>query len=251
MAPARETTFVERVAERLPADLRRRLLPLAQPIVRNLPGHRPHYGNLRRARPFSEHYGFDRGQPVDRHLIEGFLGRKAPLIAGDVLEIRESVYTSRFGAPGVRSHVVDIDATNSNATLVADLCVPKSLPKQAYDCAVITQTLQFLPDTEKALANLWRSLRPGASLLITVPALARIDHELPEADFWRWTPAGLRLALERSCPGAEVETEGAGNLTIALAVLYGLTVEDLRPKDLLRVEADFPVISCAVVTKPE
>ena len=33
----------------------------------------PYWGNLRRLRPFSVYYGFDRGTPVDRYYLDRFL----------------------------------------------------------------------------------------------------------------------------------------------------------------------------------
>lgn len=237
-------------ARRLSPTTRNRIRPHAAAVIRRLPGRRPRWGNLRRAKPFSAHYGFDRGTPVDRLYIERFLTRRAGSIGGDVLEVRSADYTRRFGRPGLRSHVVDIDASNPAATIVGDLCEAETLGDRAFDCAILTQTLQFLPDPGGALANLWRSLRPGGTLLVTVPCAARIDHESPESDFSRWTPAGLRHLVDRSCGGAEIEIEAGGNLTAALAVLLGLAIEDMRRDDLATDDPVFPVIACAAATKP-
>jgi hypothetical protein len=80
------------------------------PVKRNLPGRRPRWGNLRRAKPFSDCYGWDRGQPVDRMYIERFLERMSYRIRADVLEVRSPDYTRRFGAADHRSHIVDIES---------------------------------------------------------------------------------------------------------------------------------------------
>lgn len=220
------------------------------PVIRRLPGRRPRWGNLRRERPFSKHYGYDRGRPVDRRCIEDFLRRMSDRMAGDVLEVRDPGYGERFGGAGARVHVVDLDPANPRATVVADLCDPRTLPTVAYDCVLLTQTLQFLADREGALVNLWASLRPGGSLLVTVPCLARIDHELPGCDYVRYTPAGLKALLDRCCPGGVVSTEGGGNLVVALSVLLGLAEEDLRPRDMAVDDAVFPVIACGEARKP-
>src|SRR4051794_24300652 len=47
-------------AKRLPAGLRSRM-------ILNRPGRRVRWGSLRRTRPFSDCYGFDRGLPIDRY----------------------------------------------------------------------------------------------------------------------------------------------------------------------------------------
>jgi hypothetical protein len=231
-------------------DVRRRVRLLIAPARRNVPGRRPDWGNLRRAEPFSACFGFDRGQPVDRLYIERFLARMSHHIRGDVLEIRDSRYTRRYGAEGFRSHVLDIDVTNKRATIFGDLCDPGTLASAAYDCVILTQTLQYLVDPDAAIANLYTSLRFGGTMLITVPCSARIDPRAPESDYWRWTPVGLRALVERRCTRAEVEAEGGGNLVAALAVMLGCSVEDLGPQDLAADDPHFPVVSCAAITKP-
>lgn len=221
---------------------------IGTPVLSRL--RKPRWGNLRRQHPFSEWYGYDRGRPVDRLYIERFLEQWGFEIRGDVLEVRSSVYTNRFGTGVSRSHVLDIDAENLGATIVGDLCSPETLPVAAFDCAIVTQTLQFVRQPTDALSNLWRSLRPGATLLLSVPCLARIDHELPHADFWRWTPVGLRALIEDTCPAALIRIESCGNLVAAVAFLLGLAVEDLRPSDLDIQSAAFPITACARVKKP-
>jgi hypothetical protein len=234
---------------RLSAETRERIRPYAAAVIRRLPGRRPRWGNLKRAAPFSNHYGFDRGHPVDRRYIERFLERRRAQIRGDVLEVRSADYTRRYGPPDVHSHVLDIDASNPAATVIGDLCEANTLPPAAYDCAILTQTLQFLATPDTALVNLWGSLRLGGTMLITVPCAARIDHEAPDRDYWRWTPAGLRCLIERHCTAASVEIEWGGNLTAALAALLGLASEDLSDEDLTHDDPVFPLIACAAVTK--
>lgn len=220
------------------------------PVLRRLPGRRPRWGNLRRARPFSLHYGFDRGHPIDRFYIEGFLERIHDRITGDVLEVRTADYARRFGTVPLRQHVVDIDADNPEATIVGDLCDPGTLQAEAYDCVILTQTLHLLAVPDVALASLWRSLRPGGSLIVTVPCASCIIHELPTSDFWRWTPLGLQRFTERYCEGACVHSEGAGNLVTMLGTFLGLAVEDMRDADLALGDPSFPVVACVAARKP-
>jgi hypothetical protein len=234
----------------IPLNIRRQVRLMIAPVKRNIPGHRPQWGNLRRTEPFSACYGLDRGQPVDRLYIERFLERMSHRIRGDVLEVRWSEYTRRFGAPDHRSHVIDLDASNRAATIVGDLCDPRTLKPGSYDCVILTQTLQFLSDPDTAITNLYDSLRCGATMLITVPCADRIDPRAPESDFWRWTPAGLRALLTRQCEGANIEVEGGGNLVATLAYMLGCAVEDLPPGDLDGNDPRFPIVACAAVTKP-
>jgi len=171
-------------------------------------------------------------------------------ICGDVMELRAPLYTRRFGHSVTTEHVVDIDPANHGATLIADLNEIGSLPVDAYDCVIFTQTLQFLRDDGAALQNVYQSLRAGGVALITVPSLSRVDHEIPESDFWRYTPSGLQWKLEKHCAGAESSVKGHGNVLIGIAFLMGLAVEELDRDQLTVNDLSFPTIVCATVRKP-
>ena len=220
------------------------------PLARRAPGRTVRWGTLRRMRPFSAHYGWERGDPVDRHYIDAFIGAHVDAIRGDVLEVREPRYGRVPGASATQVHVVDIDTENPEATLNADLTAPGSLPASAYDCVVLTQTLQFLDDADAALSNLRLAMRPSGTLLLTVPCVSKIDHESPEADYWRWTPCGLRLVLQRAFPEARVDVEGHGNLLTSLAFLLGLAQAELTEHELAHADSTFPLVACARVDKP-
>lgn len=228
-----------------------RLRPVANRAIRNLPGRRARWGTLRRTAPFSDCYGWDRGRPIDRYYIERFLERQAAAIRGDVLEVRSPVYAPRFGGDAVRRvHVVDIDAANPAATVIADLTAVGSLPAEAYDAIVMTQTLHLVDDDEAALRNLWQALRPGGTLLFTGPCVSRIDHELPDHDQWRYTPNGLRRRLGVLLPEAAVEVEGHGNVLAGVAFLHGLAVEELSRAELDVQDPRFPLVVSAVIRRP-
>jgi SAM-dependent methyltransferase len=132
---------------------------------------------------------YDRGTPIDGYCIERFLGEHAERIHGEVLEVKDANYSRRF-SDEVRCHVVDIDPKNTEADLHADLNIPGSLPAEFSDCVILTQVVQFLAP-EQALRNIWASVAPGGTLLVTVPTLGRLDPHHQATDFWRWTPGGL------------------------------------------------------------
>ena len=99
-------------------------------------------GTLRRTRPLSDDFGYDRGNPVDRYYIERFLAQHRSHITGRVLEVKEPIYTERFGDRVTRSDVLDLDASNPRATFVADLAADDGLPADTFNCFILTQTLQ-------------------------------------------------------------------------------------------------------------
>src|SRR4051794_10245635 len=226
------------------------LKPPARWVIRHIPGRRVRWGAFRRSRPFSDWYGWDRGLPVDRFYIERFLASAREDIHGDVLEVRDAGYTLRFGGERVgRAHVVDIDAGNPSATFVADLCERGSLGSARFDCVILTQTLHLVPDHEAAIDNVWRALRPGGTLLVTVPCLSRIDHADPDGDLWRFTPRGLEMRLRERCAEGDVAVEGHGNVLAGVAFWAGLAVEEVRPSQLTEDDPFFPIVGCARVGK--
>lgn len=211
---------------------------------------RVRWGSLRRAEPVSHRWGYDRGKPVDRHLIETFVIEHRSAIRGQVLEVKDTMYTARHGTGVVSFDVVDIEADNPDTTIVADLSEPNSLPAGRFDCAVITQTLMCVPDPASALENLWQSLAPGGTLLLTAAAISRVDPDSSAIDRWRFTPGGLRLLVDRCCPGGDAEVVGLGNLVVAMAFLQGLAAQELRPDELRRNDPAYPVVTAAVVRRP-
>ncbi len=208
------------------------------------------WGNLRRTAPLSSEHALDRGLPVDRHYIAEFLTDHAVDVRGDVMEMSRSTYTDAYGGARVTSvTIVDIDRSNEQATRYCDLCEPGSLPADAFDCIVFTQTLQYLADLDTAIENLWRALRPGAVLLLTVPAASRVAPV--DGDYWRFTPAGLAVMLRDRLPAeALVTTSGRGNSFAVAAQVVAASVEDVGRPSLVANDPAYPVVAMARVVKP-
>jgi SAM-dependent methyltransferase len=223
-------------------NLGKRLVRRQRPVV---------WGNVRRRRPFSDYWGFDRGLPVDRFYIESFLARFATDVRGRVLEVRDRRYTQRFGEARVTaSDVVDIDAENQDATIFADLAAPGSLPERRFDCIIVTHTLQYVDEPAAALGNLWAAAVPGGTILLTVPCLQRIDPDAPAVDRWRFTPTGLEHLVRGEGAGGDLDVAGYGNLLSSTAFLLGLSADELRPNELEHNDPDFPLVACARVRRP-
>jgi hypothetical protein len=135
------------------------------------------FGDLRRLQPITKNFGYDRGKPLDRRYIEDFLSRNAEDIKGRVLEVADNAYTIQFGGTRVtQSDILHANANNPRATVVGDLAEGDNFPLQAFDCIVLTQTLHFIFDMEKAVATLHRMLKLS------------------------WTPKMRQLAKVEPCP---------------------------------------------------
>jgi len=222
----------------------------ARRIVRSVRSRPVRMGRLRRLTPLVDNWGLDRGQPVDRYYIESFIRRHRLTIRGVVMEIQCPEYTDRYGDQVERSEIADIDRTNPRATLIVDLGEPNSLPASTYDYVIVTQTLQFVDSLDLAIANLWRSLRPGGALLITVPTVSKVEETLAPTDFWRLTPRGLETILRRQCPDGDIEISGYGNVLVSVSFLHGLVTSDLRRRELDHYDPIFPTGACGRASKP-
>jgi len=241
---ARRSELLRRLKSTIPPETRRTIRARVARLDR------ARWGNLRRFEPFSDHYGFERGTPVDRFYIERFLAEHARDIRGKVLEVGQAHYARAFpgSSPG-EVDIVDNDETNSVATIIADLSEGNSLPSGRFDCFILTQTLQLVADLEGALQNAWQCLAGGGVLLISMPAITRTDAEYASTDRWRVTPSGLETLLAGTCSGARREVVGYGNLTSAVAFLMGLAAEELEDSELTASDPYFAVSVCARVEK--
>lgn len=230
-----------RAGQRRPAP-RLRLAAMAAAVRR---GRAPIWlGSLGSTTPVSANFGYDRGRPVDRWYIERFLAAHRGDITGRVLEVKDSGYTDRFGHALTERAVLDIDAQNPRATHVADLATGDGLPDAAFDCFVLTQTLQFVYDVRGALAQAHRVLRPGGVLLATVPVTSPVCGP-PLTDHWRFTPLSFARLLEEAFGTGSVTVQGHGNVLTQVAFLEGLAAEDLTHDELAVDDERFALLVCA------
>jgi SAM-dependent methyltransferase len=148
-----------------------------------------------------------------------------------------------------RHDILDIDPANESATIVADLAAADSVPSELFDCVILTQTLQYIYDLEAAVEHVHRILRPGGTLLCTVPAVSRITRLQLESEFWRLTPAACSRLFGEVFAGGDVAVRGHGNVLTAVAFLVGMAMEELSPRELNRDDPFFPLVVTVRATK--
>ena len=202
------------------------------------------FGDLRRTSPVSRNWGFDRGRPIDRYYIEGFVATHADDIRGSVLELLDADMTTNYGGDRVtRSDVLDIDPGNYQATIIADLRSADQIESETYDCFILTQTLHLIDDIEAALQHAHRILKPGGILLATFPCISKVseEHGSP-ADQWRLTATAARRLFESAFLPSNIEVESRGNVLTATAFLYGLACEDVDAQALDVDDSSCPLI---------
>jgi hypothetical protein len=167
-----------------------------------------------------------------------------------VVEIQDRLYTTRFGASIASSDVLDIDASNPKATIVADLAAADQISGDAYDCLVITQTLHLIRDTRAALLHAHRMLAPGGVLLATLPAVSRVSRGVGvSGDFWRFTVASATWLFGDVFGQDAVTVTSRGNVLTGIAFLSGLAAEELPPRGLAVDDPYFPVVITVRATK--
>jgi SAM-dependent methyltransferase len=158
-----------------------------------------------------------------------------------VLEIREPGYTYRFGKDIEHSDVLDIDASNPVATIVADLTDGQGVPDETFDCVIVTQTLHLIYDVRSAVATIHRILKPGGTVLATFPGISPIAVEA-QADHWRLTSQSAARLFADAFGADRVEVHSFGNVLTASAFLYGLSSRELRPDELATHDPRYPLV---------
>jgi SAM-dependent methyltransferase len=156
--------------------------------------------------------------------------------------VKEPLYTNRYGSQVTQAHVLDQDARNPLATLVSDITRIAAVPDGTLDCCVITQTLQYVYDVAAAIGELHRVLRIGGVLLVTVPAMTRVDHTVDYRDYWRFTVDSCTRLVATRFGADHVTVESHGNVLASVAFLEGLAQEELTRPELDTNDPRFPLI---------
>ncbi|WP_162426755.1 glycosyltransferase [Pontibacter pudoricolor] len=209
-------------------------------------------GDLDRTTPFSTEFGYDRGGPIDRYYIENFLELEQENIKDRVLEIGDNEYTLCFGRERVsQSDILHVDASNPNATFIGDISNAPDIPDNLFDCIILTQTLHLIYDVQGALRTCHRILKPGGTLLLTVPGITPIDHgQWKDIWYWSFTAQAMRKLLQDTFSGA-ITVNSYGNVLAATSFLYGLGLPEISKEKLIPNDPHYQVIISVKATKKD
>jgi hypothetical protein len=129
-----------------------------------------------------------------------------------------------------------------------DLCAPPA-ELGTFEVVLCEQVIEHVVDPGLAAVSLRSLCAPGGHVVVSTPFLVRV-HELPLyglRDYWRFTPRGLGLLLERA--GLEVEAVAAwGNRRCVVGNFDRWPA--YRPWHSLRNEPDLPVQVWAFARNP-
>ncbi len=91
---------------------------------------------------------------------------------------------------------LDLFPRRTDVTYVGDVQAMPMVPSNAYDTALCLEVLEHVPNPCAAVGEIWRVLKPGARLVMSVPHLSRL-HDEPH-DYYRYTRHGVRHLLEQA-----------------------------------------------------
>lgn len=117
---------------------------------------------------------------------------------GRLLDIAPQIHE---GAAPFFSHLMSVIETldidpSARPTYVADITqYNAAIPDGCFDYVVCTEVLEHTLNPFSAAAEIYRILRPGGYLFVSVPFNFRIHGPLP--DCWRFTEHGLRALLSQ------------------------------------------------------
>jgi SAM-dependent methyltransferase len=227
------------------------LLSRARRIARR--GFRVARGRVLLARgvaPVSRTFGYERGQPIHRFYIDQFFDDHARVIRGRCLEFQDAGYVRRYGRDKpTHIDVLDLHDDNPDATIVADLTKPNTVPSGSFDCIVCVHVLHLVYEADLLTKELHRLLAPGGALLVAVPGASMIDPDWTE--YRRWTGLGVETLLQQFFRPEDITVETYGNSLAAAAELRGLASDEIAPWELRAKDDLFQVEVCAVAVKPD
>ena len=220
---------------------------------------RTNMGDFQRVTPFSTDFGYKRGGPVDRYYIENFLNDCSELIEGRVLEIGDNQYTLKYGGEKVtKSDILHVDENNRKATFIGDLSNAPQLPDESFDSIILTQTLHLIYDFKGAIETCHRILKPGGTLLLTVPGISHLDKD-EWGKYWMWSFTNnsihrlLNEVFQKDTNAdqhtSEIAVNVYGNVLTATSFLYAMGVSELTKMELDYHDPHYQLIITGRATK--
>ncbi|MBK0401907.1 glycosyltransferase [Adhaeribacter sp. BT258] len=202
------------------------------------------FGDFSRTTPFSKCFGYDRGGPVDRYYIENFLALESENIKGRTLEIGDNAYTMAFGKTRVtKSEILHVNDKNPQATIIGDISHAPQIADNSFDCIILTQTLHLIYDFDAAMQTCHRILKPGGTLLLTVPGITPIDQgEWKETWYWSFTDKAVQKLTTKTFPEGKAKISSFGNVFAATAFLYGMGLPEVPRHKLDHHDPHYQVI---------
>jgi SAM-dependent methyltransferase len=134
-----------------------------------------------------------------------------------------------------------------------DLQDLRNVADATFDLAVLDQTLEHIAHPERALGEVRRVLKPGGIAVVTTPFLVPVHTGSNYGDYYRWTPQGLAVTLDRT--GFDARIRGWGGRRAAAVLIEEdmyMSAEAAQSRGISlsadEDEAEFPVTVWAIGT---
>lgn len=127
-------------------------------------------------------------------IIRKYLQRGVPYLKGRLLDAGcgSKPYSDMFECD---EYVGMEMSAQFEPDILGDLRDMSMIADESFDSVLSNQVLEHVDDAERVVAEMFRVLRPGGHLCVTVPFIARL-HGMPH-DYWRFSTSGLRYLLEK------------------------------------------------------
>lgn len=195
--------------------------------------------------PTCREFGFSRGTPVDRIYVENFLEKNKENIYGRVLEIADSTYTKKYGnyEKGFIPCALHIKGWGENV-VQGDLESGEGIEEEAFDAAIITQTLMLIYNLDNVAANIYKMLKHNGCALVTVSGISQISRydEVNWGSYWGLHKGALINLFGKYFKKENIEVEVFGNVKTSTALLYGITAQELGEEAFTYNDPQYPVI---------
>lgn len=191
-------------------------------------------------------FAFVRGRAntAGRLYLDQFLSEHAGECAGSFLEFGDPRYRHLFPPARVRRYDILDVAPGPEVTIVGDI-QRTAIPDNTYDVIICTQVLEHVANPFLAAAELYRILKPGGRLLLTVPS-AYPYHSAP-GDYWRFTRDSLGLLF--GAPFSDVQITPYGNRLTVVAAYWYWTQDHLSRRAMQQPDPNNPLLIAVYARK--
>lgn len=121
-----------------------------------------------------------------------------------VLDVGGRIQPYRPLLEGRLRRYVAVDVRRSPLVSIVGRGEQIPLRSAEFDLVLCCQVLEYVPDPSAVISEIHRVLKPGASLMLSVPAVCPRDSD---CDSWRFLPPSLRV-LVRQFREVEIAPEG-------------------------------------------
>jgi SAM-dependent methyltransferase len=108
----------------------------------------------------------------------------------------DMMYRDLFVQQVTQYDTLDIEPRGPDVKFIGSVLNMHMIYDNYYDSALCFDVLEHIPDPPKAVLEILRILKPGGTLMLSVPHLSRL-HEEPN-DFFRFTKYGIQRVLQNA-----------------------------------------------------